>query len=305
MIFSQSPPKLEITNGSWEFGDAYLLDSKTLSHAFIVKNTRDTPLTLTQIKVGCPCLVASTRQKLPLRLAPQGTAEIVLTVLLDAIPPSQLDKTVLVYAGEEVVGRLIVKGTIVPMVTITPAPLALGNIPAGTSPAFPLRITQHPRLQNARIPRLLSSSPSVVVENEVVRVAESAPIGPLSGSIRFEVSESDKSPLAAIWRGASITFFGEVKGDIAAEPSTVHFGLVRTTMPVVREVQLRENMPSALKNSKITSESALVKTEWQEKPQILRLALLPNIPKGSFQTHVAIETEKGQKLLIAITAYKA
>jgi hypothetical protein len=310
MIFCQSPPSfsiseyLTIINGPWQFGEAYLLDNKTISHAFIVKNNSNKPIMLTQIKVGCSCLVASTKTVLPIRIAAQGTYEIVIKVLLDAIPPTNLDKTVLLYAKEEIVGRLIVQGTIVSMASLTPTPLALGNITAGTTPVFPLRLTRHSRLQNVTPPRLSSTSPYVTIEGERVRIAPDAPIGPLGGAIRFDVSPTDKTPLAAIWRLASITFFGEVKGDIAAEPSTVNFGIVRTSSPVWREVKLIENAPGALRNLTIASESPLLKTEWNEGERRLKLTLAPGIPKGSFQSNIVITLQNGQKLRIAVVAYK-
>jgi hypothetical protein len=312
MIFCQNPPSLDrlaVTNGPWVFGEAYLLDNKEISHVFLVKNTTDRPITLSQIKVGCPCLVATTKAKLPLRIAAQDVCEITIKVLLDAIPPTKLDKAVLLYAGEEVIGRLIVQGIIVPMASLTPAPLVLGSIMAGTPSAFPLRLTLHPRLRNVRIPTLLSTSPHVTITNNMVEIAPDAPIGPLNGAIRFDVPESDKTPLASVWRMAGITFFGEIKGDIAAEPSTVNFGIVRSGSPATttREVRLIENVPGALKNLKIMMDSSLsplLKTEWQEDERRLKLIFFPKIPQGNFQSNITIEIKNGQKLRLAVTAYK-
>jgi hypothetical protein len=310
MISCQSPLNLNsvnslaIVNGSWSFGEAFLLDNKEIAHTFIVKNVTDKPIILTQIKVGCPCLVASTKNRLPVRIAAQGTEKITIKVLLGAIPPTKLDKTVLLYAGEEIVGRLIVQGTIVTMASLTPAPLALGNILVGTTATFPLHLTLHPRLQNVTPPRLISSLPYLTIADNTVTIALDAPIGPLSGAITFDVPITDKTPLAAIWRLAGITFFGTIKGDIAAEPSAVNFGIVRSGNAVMREVRLIENVPGVTKNVIITTESSLIKTEWQEKTSTLRLTLAPNFPAGNFQSGIMIATANGQKLRLAITAYK-
>ena len=303
------------TGGRWDFGTACLLDAREIQHTFTLKNQTSRPITLTQIKVGCPCLVATGKTKLPVTIPPKGTYEVTVRVLLYTMPAVGVEKNILLYAGEKIVGRLPVSGSLVPLVTFSPSPLSLGDIAIGQNSTSEIRLTLNPRLSKITLPPLISSSPAIRITPQEdlptykITLSPGTMLGPLSGIIGFDISPTDKSVLADVWRGASMTFYGTITGDISATPTSVHFGLIpafstnNTSTEIVREVTITENVPGALNGVKIISESPHVKTKWENATKQLRLTLTPPHTKGSFQTRVILETKSGQKLPIVIVTY--
>ena len=54
-------PKLELKESSFDFGD--IKQGKTVSHTFVIKNTGNVSLKITDVKAACGCTAATPEKK--------------------------------------------------------------------------------------------------------------------------------------------------------------------------------------------------------------------------------------------------
>jgi hypothetical protein len=330
----------------YDFGEVSLLDTTRIEHRFTFKNTGGTPLKIERLAATCGCtstIVGSSGPGAYPTLAPGEETSIQVTLNLLPLRPGTLHKSVSVYAegNAQPVARYEIKGTLLPAVSFSPLLVDFGAVRTGEARSVILTATIDARLAAAGtlLPPLVASHPAIRIQPSpdnpaaaktgpgsrtvarvyTVSLAPDAPLGPLTGSISFAPAGSPgagspgaaplPSRLADALAAPSVFVAGQVAGAVSARPQAVAFGAVPSGHGATRQVVLTGANPTALKNRRVTSDSAWLtigpgkRDGEQPLSETIEVALRPDAPAGVLQARLTIALENGQRLLLPVSAY--
>lgn len=203
-----------------DFGEASLFERTHVEQTFVIRNGLKTALQIERIQTSCGCTTAflerdkETPGTSGTNLSPGQ--EVVLHVDLDlgSLPAGELHKYVLIFvAGQEKpVVLLEMTGTVLPLVSFSPAFVDFGRVAANKSVAQTLTVTLDKRLMEhgqrlalvtsnpdvilRLIPRTTKDTPPVktkqealnekaIVQTYEITLSNHAAMGPVSGTLSF------------------------------------------------------------------------------------------------------------------------
>ncbi len=133
---SIAAPNLAVQNPNFDFGEVY--QGEQVPHVFTFSNAGDETLVIDRVRSSCGCTAALVSEK---NLAPGSTGE--LKVSFDSTRfRGNVAKTVYLYSNDpaQPVVQLFVKGVVKEVVSVDPAQVNFGTIPAGVNARSSVKI---------------------------------------------------------------------------------------------------------------------------------------------------------------------
>ncbi|UFS70600.1 DUF1573 domain-containing protein [Geomonas sp. RF6] len=130
-------PELSVEQGVFNFGS--IAQGKKVQHTFVIKNTGDATLQIRQLRPSCGCTAATPSSS---QIPPGKSAEI--KVVFDSTNFSgRMQKSVVVdtNAGKNPSYTLVMDGTVVEALQVSPRTLSLGAIKIGATREVSLNVT--------------------------------------------------------------------------------------------------------------------------------------------------------------------
>ena len=347
--------------GRHDFGTVNALDTPQVTHDFTLQNNSGAPLTITHIQTSCGCTTATLETPAAAKgarpaspaadtftattLAPGQRARVHVAVSLVGHAPGMLYKTVLVFAESQLqpVALLEMQGQLQSDVSFSPPLIDFGQA-AGQSAPQTLTATVDARLlPSGQMPALVSSLPAVRISpvpnagaapsgtkttlsrTYRVTLAPDAPLGPLTGTLKFELPAGKEAvpPASAVALAqAAALVVGQVTGDLSASPSLLSFGNVPEGTTKELAVTLTGANARAVQGLTVQSASpwlsAHLSGSGAAKPspaagpvpasasapmRQLTVTLGPQAPHGVQQAQVTVSLASGQRLVLPVTVY--
>lgn len=170
---AHAAPHASVTHPLYDFGA--VPQGKKVEHAFIVRNTGDSPLAIKSIRPSCGCTAANASSPV---VQPGKTAEIKVT-FNSANFTGAVHKTIALGTDDPKapVTTLTLKGSVIEEITVKPRQVNLGRLKAGSTTVVVVEVVnngKHPvRLVSVRSPL---PQVSVKMTKDVIKPGESAAI---------------------------------------------------------------------------------------------------------------------------------
>lgn len=289
------------TKAHHDFGSVSLAKQTIVEQDFVLNNSGDVSVTVTELRTACTCmsamLVPGKDAKTPTEVGsviPSGESRTVhVLLMIDRVLPGSVTKTVrLSYMPTPLFSRdpsqptiqsysllLELRGVIQPVIAFGTQRLDFGEVKAGHESHVIITGTLDPVIgaTGKTLPALVSNTPILQVESVTGTYVTGSkrPTTPLI--VRWKVKLAKDAPIGSfvsslrfrsddpIWKNSSLVVTGKVTGDIEASPSLVAFGLIgdisKSEKPLVRQVRLFAQDAAAFAGIKFAVESAFVTAE--------------------------------------------
>lgn len=152
-------PRLKIEPKQADLGEIQQGDK--IEQIFQIKNTGDAPLKIEQVKTSCGCTVAMPSQSL---LSPGERGEL-KAVFNSSGFSGNISKIVYVYTNDPTskVTEVVMKGRVIPEITVTPEMIDLGSIKPDNTRQIEVAITN-----NGKIPVIITDIEPMIRDVEIV-----------------------------------------------------------------------------------------------------------------------------------------
>lgn len=136
---AHATPKIAADKQIFDFGS--IPQGKKLTHAFIIRNAGDAPLTIEQVTTSCGCTAAASSQR---TLPPGATSEIKATFDSTNFRGS-VHKTVQVRSNDPKTPVYIftLQGTVIEQIVVAPLQLNAGTVKAGGRHELTITLENH------------------------------------------------------------------------------------------------------------------------------------------------------------------
>ena len=315
------------TNGAAVFDTGIVDPQKAarVDHTFTLRNNGTQPIAVARLRPSCGCetllLAKSGKTVTQTTLAPGETIQVHVGVRTVGQPAGILHKYIWVEAADPAIplATLEVQLQVREPSQAAPTFLNFGTAASGAAHTLPLVVTvDKDVLPDGKLPDLVSTLPVVravpvgtplavlrdgrasVQQAYRVTLAEAAPAGRLSGSLRFQGTVPALATL-------SVPVVGDVTGHITASPKTVFFGSVVGGKPLTRQVLLTLSLHSVGATLTVSGGGPSLTTSLRAPMpgaggvRVLDVTLSAHAPVGLLQSQVVV-TVGADRLVLPVTA---
>ena len=283
---AETKPKIHLVAPEFDFGS--VVEGVKVKHVFSVQNVGDAPLQIQRLVPSCGCTASTASAD---HVDAGKGAEVTVEFDTSGFAGDKV-KAVRLYTNdtERPVTMLTLRGSIEPLITVTPDRIALGEVAQGSQIERQIEV----RVQEGsglHVGKLQSFSSALSLSGEegakglkkaTVRFAADVPLGEFRD--RIVVSIDGKSP-----RSVNIPVFAVVTGDLKLTPPAVSFGLLEGSTELVRTVRLQSR-----------GSSPLVLPELRSSNPAIRASVKPVHEGREFEIEVLVNPKELQKDLKAV-----
>jgi len=241
-------PRIVCDEPLYDFGTA---DSQsTIEHTFVIRNTGDTTLEISNVRPACGCTLANISEKI---VPPGGESQITARLSLQGRNgPQSKPITILSNDPQNPEYRVTLAGTVAAAINVTPDRLMFGQI--GTEQTIELFVDIGGLIPEPfTITGIESSLPNLITEQETMqegkqyrikaRLTGPSQTGPINASL---IVRTDHPSRPAI----NIPVIANVVGEIIYNPIAIEVPAAANNEAVTRYIVLR---PGMLKQFELTS----------------------------------------------------
>ena len=256
LSMAEFAPKIHLVTPEFDFGA--VVEGTSVRHVFSIQNVGNGELQIQRVVPSCGCTASAASVD---RVAPGKTADVTVDFDTSGFAGEKV-KAVRVYTNdaERPVTMLTLRGTVQPLVTVTPDRLALGELAQGSPVERDIEV-QVRAGSGLKVGKIQAFSPTLSVNSFVVKDGKASAKVKFSADVplgefrdRIVVTLDGKTP-----RSVNVPIFAVVTGDLKLTPPTVSFGLLEGEGDLVRTVRLQHRGSSPLGVPEVRSSHAGVR----------------------------------------------
>lgn len=254
-------PEMVISVTEFDFG--VVNEGAVINHDFTVKNVGDADLRIERVVAGCSC-IATDVPTAP--ILPGETATISIQLKTAGLRGS-VQREMVVFTNESVRSddTFILKGVVVPKVSVVPAYLNWGSVIKGERLPPPQKVTVSIREgENIKIGAIKSFSKGLVVEG--IQGSETQKTFFVSLSEDIKIGELRDRVVIALNGGRSVNLpsFAVVKNALELSRKTLSLGAINVAAGViVKKIYLKNNGDTPVSITDLDSDSSAIKAAYR------------------------------------------
>ncbi|MEY4701993.1 MAG: hypothetical protein RL326_2180 [Pseudomonadota bacterium] len=303
----QRSPRLVVSEPSYNFGS--VPQGQRIVHEYELRNAGDGDLTIQRVSPACGCTAAAVSSNV---VKPGGTEKIKVEFDTTGFSGAKTKSIqVLTNSVDKSEMTLILTGTVVRGVSLTPERLDFGEINANSS--LPTRTKEFTLEMNEgvdfEVKRATSYSPHIAVRQvgaqprKVTYSVELLPDAP-KGELRDRVIvEFEGGKQASV----NIPVSANVLADLRVVPSTVSFGIVGGESVIERRVRFENSSGRKVAVNSINSSHPAVSASLVEveagKKGVLVVKLDPTRMTGDLKANLDLKTDHPEDKIVSLSVY--